>query len=77
MQQIVASIRTAFPEAAQTPIDTTTELGSLPGWDSMNAVNLMLEINERCHVDLDGVPLTDATTVAELIAAVKERGGVI
>ena len=72
-ESLVQAVKAAFPEADVDAIKPDLQLGRLAGWDSMNAVNLLLEINERCGVDIEGFSLKDSTTIGDLATAIGGR----
>ena len=49
-------------------------LGDIEGWDSMNAVNLTLELETAFGIELAGVILTADQTLADVIALLREHG---
>lgn len=49
-------------------ITEKTNLGEIPNWDSMAAVNLQLIINETFHADIPLDLFQDDTSFEELIA---------
>ncbi len=75
MKRLIEAVCAVFPETDADSLTGASTLGRLPGWDSMNAVNLLLEINARCIVDIEGFPLEETVMLAELNDAISERGG--
>jgi acyl carrier protein len=49
-------------------------LGDLEGWDSMNAVNLSMELERLFEVDLEGAILTADQTLADVVALLRSKG---
>ncbi len=49
-------------------------LGDLDGWDSMNAVNLTLELESAFGMELAGVILTADQTIADVLELLRSRG---
>jgi acyl carrier protein len=49
-------------------------LGEIEGWDSMNAVNLTLELESAFSVSLEGIILTADQTFADVVAILEEKG---
>jgi acyl carrier protein len=46
----------------------------LPGWDSMNAVSLLVELEDSFETNLEGaLSLTDDLTVESLLEAINRR----
>ena len=50
------------------------EMGQIPGWDSMNSVNLQLSIKEEFDVELGDFSLNDYSTVKDIIDFLSEKG---
>ncbi|HWA24563.1 MAG TPA: hypothetical protein VG734_02730 [Lacunisphaera sp.] len=68
---IFAAIISVFPKADQTRLSPRTKLGDLPGWDSMNSVNLQVELEGRLGVDTSGILFDGAMSVDELTKALE------
>jgi len=49
-------------------------LAEIEGWDSMNAVNLTLELESAFSVDLEGIILTADQTLADVVAILQDKG---
>ncbi len=49
-------------------------LGDIEDWDSMNAVNLTLELESAFGIELAGVILTADQTLAEVVVLLREHG---
>jgi hypothetical protein len=59
-------IRSTFGLDASFLLTAQTQLKEIPGWDSMNSVNLELSINAEYGLDSSNFTLTDETTLKEL-----------
>ena len=68
MEKLQKVTREAFGLNASFPLDPTTRLKELPGWDSMNSVNLEIAIETAFHIDRSKFTLGDEVTLAELHA---------
>jgi len=75
MQNLTTAVRTAFPSLPVDMIRPELRLSTCPNWDSMNAVNLMMEIASVCGTDLKNYEPDDSTTLADLAAAIIADGG--
>lgn len=75
MQNLLTALRTAFPDAAEDILVPTRRLSELPNWDSMTAVNLLMEVETACGAKMESYEPSDATTLAELAAAIAAAGG--
>ena len=75
MQNLVTALRTVFPSLPENAFVPTLRLGECPNWDSMTAVNLLMEVEASCGGTLGEYQPSDTTTVEELATAVTEAGG--
>lgn len=50
------------------------QLGDVAGWDSMNAVNFTMEIEQVFGVDLEGAIFTADQTVGDVVSLLREKG---
>lgn len=74
MNLVENAIVSVFPTVAVGGLSGQTRLGALPGWDSMNGVNLQIEIESAAgRTDLDLI-LTDKMTVQDVIVELGKRG---
>ncbi|MCL4696400.1 MAG: acyl carrier protein [Burkholderiaceae bacterium] len=62
-----------FGESASA-LSPQRERESIPGWDSMGALMLMAELDERFGIELDAETSRAMTTVAQALAFMRERG---
>lgn len=61
-----------FPEIDDMDIRLETELGEIPDWDSMSAVNLQSFLEQEFSVSVPQDLLNEETTVGEVISFVEE-----
>jgi hypothetical protein len=63
-----------FPEADASKITPETKLADLPGWDSMNAVNVLAQL--EALTGRGGLQLTFSSdlTVAQVLEALRAQG---
>ncbi len=74
MKLINKAIVAVFPKIDAGTLAPNTQLGLLPGWDSMNAINLQIELEALTgRPDLELV-LTPDMTLTDLASALKKRG---
>lgn len=71
LAEAVAAVFDDFPAADLRP---DLALGDIPGWDSMNSVNLVLELESAFDTSLEGVLLVADQTVADVVALLRDRG---
>ncbi len=74
MNLIKRSILAVFPETNTENLTGSTRLADVPGWDSMNAVNLQIEIETALESNDLNLKLYGKTTVQELEEDLKRRG---
>ncbi len=75
MTEIDQALRNVFPELAEAAIRDELKLEDIPGWDSMNAINLQLELESRCGVDLSSETLAGEMTLGQLAGRIKLLSG--
>jgi len=72
MEAIMATTRTALlaklSEILEAQVTETTDLLSTSLWDSMSIVMVVAEIDSICGREVDGVAISKAKTVADLMA---------
>jgi len=66
MSNTIKALLTVFPELKETDITPDLCLENIPGWDSMNAINLQLELESLYKIDMSKEALTGEMTVAQL-----------
>jgi acyl carrier protein len=74
MQKIIACLKEVFPECDPAAITSNSRLGDVPGWDSMNSVNLMMELEAAFSVSLADDVLTSQQQVADIGALLRSKG---
>lgn len=73
MTRVVSAIKTVFPEFDAAVFNTDMEMAQIPGWDSMNSVNLQMELQKTFEVPFDQFVLSDETRVSEIVAFLKSK----
>ena len=66
-ERLIEILREVFPECSDMSMSDETQLGELPEWDSMAAVNLQTSILQECQIEVPLELLGDQTTVQEVI----------
>jgi acyl carrier protein len=66
-EHLIAILHEVFPECGDMPMSHETQLGELPEWDSMAAVNLQTAILQQFQIEVPLELLGDQTTVQEVI----------
>jgi acyl carrier protein len=67
-ERIIASLVEVFPECSEMKVEMETQLGELPEWDSMAAVNLQAILQQHFEVEVPLELLGDQTKVEEVLA---------
>lgn len=75
MDNLLTAMRAAFPTLSLADLRPNLQMNECPNWDSMTAVNLIMEIGSACGTELKDFEISDATTLAELAAVIAADGG--
>jgi acyl carrier protein len=75
MDNLLAAVRNTFPNLPVEKIRPATRLSELPNWDSMTAVNLLMEVATSCGTELKNFEPSDTMTLAELAEVIAADGG--
>lgn len=67
-ERIIEGLREVFPECSDMMLSMETQLGELPEWDSMAAVNWQTFLLQQFEVDVPLELLADETSLQELLA---------
>ena len=78
MQRLLTTVAAVFPGTDASVLNGETPLRALNGWDSMNSVNLALELEQAFGVQLFSrdIVLTGDMTLAQVLAIVDPKGAV-
>lgn len=71
MTRVVNAIKTVFPEFDEGVFNADMEMAQIPGWDSMNSVNLQMQLQKEFNVPFDQFVLSDETRVSEIATYLK------
>ena len=74
MTRIANAIKNVFPGCDKSNVSAAMTLGEIPGWDSMNSVNLTLELENTFAVDLSNVILSSENTAGDIAEIIRGRG---
>jgi acyl carrier protein len=66
-ESLIAILHDVFPECSGMTISHETQLGELPEWDSMAAVNLQTAMLQQFEIEAPLELLADQTTVQEVV----------
>lgn len=75
MKNAIKALLNVFPELHEAEIKPDLTLGAIPGWDSMNVINLQLELEALCKVDLSAENISGDMTVDQLEDRIKMLSG--
>lgn len=75
MQNLATAMRNAFPSISEDALVPSLRLSDCPNWDSMTAVNLVMEIESICGVQMSDYEPKDTTTLAEVAQSILAMGG--
>lgn len=67
-ERIIEILREVFPDCNDIKMSIETQLGELPGWDSMAAVNLQTSLLQQLQVEVPLELLADQTSLQEVAA---------
>ena len=71
VEQLIQGMRDVFPECTDMDLSAETQLGELPEWDSMAAVNLQTQLLQQFEVEVPLDLLADQTSLSEVMAFLK------
>ena len=74
MDKIRSAVSAVFRDSRPEEITPETRFGDIPGWDSMNGVNLLLELESSLTVSLVDLQLGENDRIATLMNALRRRG---
>jgi acyl carrier protein len=74
MKLIQQAIKNVFPDADTNILTEETKLAEIPGWDSMNAVNLVVEIELLSGCQNLGLQFDDEVTIGQIIKMLRPKG---
>ena len=73
MTRLVGAITAVFPDFDDTAFSPDLEMMQVPGWDSMNSVNLQMQIQSTFDVQFDQFYLNDESKVSDIITFLKSK----
>jgi len=68
MEKLIEGVREVFPECSDMKMSAETQLGELPEWDSMAAVNLQTYLLRVYEVEVPLDLLADQASLDEVLA---------
>ncbi len=74
MERIKEALKSAFKDFDENAFSENMKLGDIPDWDSMNSVNLQMELESVFDVNLSEVILEEEHKVLDLLAILRTAG---
>lgn len=74
MKKLIEVIKSVFPDAVVEKCTLATLLEDIPDWDSMNSVNLQIELENAFGVSFLDDGLDGKTSIQTLMNLLKEKG---
>lgn len=71
LTRIINGVQEIFPEIGDFSISPETELGEIPDWDSMAAVNFQSFLDQAFHVSVPEDFLGEETTIRDVIGYIE------
>jgi len=72
LTKIIEGLQEIFPDTGDMAITPDTELGEIPDWDSMSAVNFQSFVEQNFQLSIPLDILSEGNTVGEVISFVEE-----
>jgi len=75
-QEVLPRIQALVAEALETPIDQIKpdlEFGSIPAWDSMGHMSIMMLLEEKFGVEIDADKIASLTSLPAICAFVAKE----
>lgn len=73
MQRLSKAIKSVFKNFDESQFNLGLEMGQIPGWDSMNSINLQLEVESRFNIKFGDFTLNDYNKVIDIVNFLKEK----
>jgi len=74
MQKLLLAIKATFPGADVATLLPSTKMAQIPGWDSMNAINLVLEVESAFGCSNLSIEFSDEQTPGQICDELRSRG---
>ncbi|HAD83171.1 MAG: hypothetical protein A2509_11065 [Candidatus Edwardsbacteria bacterium RIFOXYD12_FULL_50_11] len=74
MEKIRTALKNVFPELKDEQVVDGLKLYDIPGWDSMNVINLQLELETILGLDLSAFQMTGDLTLKQLREKLAQAG---
>ena len=70
MNAVLEGLQRTFDDLDPAGLTAQTKLGDVPGWDSMNAVTLVMQLEKVTGKKLQGLRLSPDMTLADVAAKI-------
>jgi hypothetical protein len=74
MEHIIAAILDLYPDVDPSTITEQTRLSQIPGWDSMNAINFVMKLQELSGCYTLKLTFSPSLTAGQVLEALRARG---
>ena len=74
MELLIKAIVCVFPEADASKITLETKLADIPGWDSMNAVNVLAQLEALTGRENLQLAFSSNLTISQVLEALRSQG---
>ena len=74
MELLIKAIVSVFPEADASKITLDTKLADIPGWDSMNAVNVLAQLEALTGRENLQLAFNNSLTISQILEALRAQG---
>ena len=72
LTKIIEGLRENFPDVGDIAITPDTELGEIPEWDSMSAVNFQSLVEQNFQISIPLDILNEENTIGDVISVIEE-----
>ena len=74
VELLIKAIVSVFPEADASKITLDTKLAEIPGWDSMNAVNVLAQLEALTGRENLQLVFSNSLTISQILEALRAQG---
>ena len=74
MELLIQALVSVFPEADASKITLETKLADIPGWDSMNAVNVLAQLEALTGRENLQLAFSSNLTISQALEALRSQG---
>jgi acyl carrier protein len=74
VELLIKALVSVFPEADASKITLETKLADIPGWDSMNAVNVLAQLEALTGRENLQLAFSSNLTISQVLEALRSQG---